>query len=207
MEDILDLYAEPYNPKRPVVCFDEKPLQLLEETRVPRPPAPGQTALYDSEYRRKGTANIFMAVEALAGRRYVTVTEHRTKLDYAKQLQMLADVHYPEAERICVVLDNLSTHTPAALYDAFAPEEARRLARRFEFHHTPKHGSWLNMAEAELSVLSRQCLDRRIGDQVLLAEEVVAWQNARNADRVRIRWQFTVNDARRKLPHLYPAQS
>jgi hypothetical protein len=207
MEDILDLYAEPYDPQRPVVCFDEKPLQLLEEVRVPRPPLPGQPALYDSEYRRRGTANIFMAVEPLTGRRHVTVTDQRTKLDYARQLQMLADVHYPDVERIRLVLDNLSTHTPSALYDAFPPEEARRLARRFELHYTPKHGSWLNMAEAELSVLSRQCLDRRIGDQAVLAKEVAAWEHARNADRVRIRWQFTVSDARGKLAHLYPAQS
>ena len=205
MEDVLDLYAEPYDPKHPVVCFDEKPLQLLEETRQPRPPAPGQPGLVDYEYRRKGTANLFMAVEPLAGWRSVTVTERRTKLDFAAQLQELS-AHYPEAERIRLVLDNLSTHTLASLYEAFSAEEARRLARRFEFHHTPRHGSWLNMAEAELSVLSGQCLDRRIGDQATLKAEVAAWTAGRNAQQVRIQWSFRVHDARRKLSHLYPAQ-
>ncbi len=205
MEDVLDLYAEPYDPKHPVVCFDEKPVQLLEETRVPRPPAPGKPAQIDFEYRRKGTANLFMAVEPLAGWRQVTVTKQRTKLDFALQMKLLC-AHYPEAERIRVVLDNLNTHTSACLYEAFPPEEARRLARRLEFHYTPKHGSWLNMAEVELSVLGSQCLDRRIGTQDGLANEVSAWTTSRNAERVCIQWRFTVHDARRKLSHLYPAQ-
>lgn len=205
MEDVLDLYAEPLDPKRPVVCFDEKPIQLLEETRLPRPVAPGQPALIDYEYRRKGTANIFMAVEPLAGWREVSVTERRTKLDFAAQLKQLSD-HYPDAERVRIVMDNLSTHTLACLYEAFEPEEARRLARRLEIHYTPKHGSWLNMAEAELSVLSNQCLDRRIGDRELLAKEVDAWTTSRNKERVGIQWRFTVRDARRKLSHLYPVQ-
>lgn len=205
MEDVLDLYAEPYDPKRPVVCFDEKPLQLLEETRLPRPVAPSQPALVDYEYRRKGTANLFLAVEPLAGWRKVTATERRTKRDFAQQLQELSE-HYPGAERIRIVLDNLSTHTLACLYEAFPAEEARRLVRRFEFHHTPKHGSWLNMAEAELSVLSKQCLDRRIADLGRLAQETAAWTVSRNSDRVKIHWRFTVHDARRKLSHLYPAQ-
>lgn len=207
MEDVLDLYAEPYDPKHPVVCFDEKPIQLLEETRPPRPVGPGQPALVDYEYRRKGTANLFLAVEPLAGWREVTVTARRTKLDFAAQLKQLVDVHYPAAERIRVVLDNLSTHTPACLYEAFEAHEARRLVRRLEFHHTPRHGSWLNMAEAELSVLSKQCLDRRLGDLQRLAEETAAWTAKRNRDRVKIHWRFTIHDARRKLSHLYPAKS
>lgn len=207
MEDVLDLYAEPYDPRYPVVCFDEKPLQLLEETRLPRPVAPGQPARVDYEYRRKGTANLFLAVEPLAGWRQVTATERRTKLDFAAQLQQLVDVHYPDAERIRIVLDNLSTHTPACLYEAFPPDEARRLVRRLEFHHTPKHGSWLNMAEAELSVLSKQCLHRRIGDLGRLAEETAAWTARRNRDRVTIHWRFSIHDARTKLSHLYPTQS
>ena len=206
MEDVLDLYAEPYDPKRPVVCFDEKPLQLLEETRVPRPVAPGKAALVDYAYRRKGTANIFLAVQPLAGWRAVTVTGRRTRLDFAAEMKRLVDVHFPDAERIRVVLDNLNTHTPASLYDAFPPDEARRLARRLEFHYTPKHGSWLNMAEAEPSVLGGQCLDRRIGDRDILAQEVAAWTARRNHERISIQWRFTVHDARRKLPHLYPSQ-
>lgn len=206
MEDVLDLYTEPLDPNRPVVCFDEKPLQLLEETRVSRPVAPGQPALVDYEYRRKGTANIFMAVEPRGGWRRVTVTERRTKLDFAAEMKQLVDVDYPGAERIRVVLDNLNTHTLASLYEAYPAHEARRLARRLEFHYTPKHGSWLNMAEAELSVLSGQCLDRRIGDTVILAREVAAWTAARNKERVCIQWRFTVDHARTKLKHLYPAQ-
>ena len=206
MEDVLDLYAEAYDPKCPVVCFDEKPLQLLEETRQPRPVAPGRPALVDYEYRRRGTANLFMAVEPLAGRRQVAVTERRTKVDFADEMKRLVDLDYPDADRIRVVLDNLNIHKPASLYDAFPPQEARRLLRRLEFHYTPKHGSWLNMAEAELSVLSGQCLDRRIADIGTLAGEVAAWTARRNAERVGIKWGFTVHDARRKLCHLYPAQ-
>jgi len=206
MEDVLDLYAEPLDPKRPVVCFDEKPLQLLEETRVSRPVAPGQPALMDHEYRRKGTANIFMAVEPRGGWRRVTVTERRTKLDFAAEMKQLVDVDYPGAERIRVVLDNLNTHVLASLYEAYPASEARRIARRLEFHHTPKHGSWLNMAEVELSVLSGQCLDRRIADTVRFAREAAAWTAARNRDRVCIHWRFTIDNARTKLKHLYPAQ-
>jgi hypothetical protein len=205
MEDVLDLYAEPYDPRRPVVCFDEKPLQLLEETRQPRPVAPGQPAQVDYEYRRKGTANLFLAVEPLAGWRKVTATERRTKLDFAEQLKALSE-HYADAERIRIVLDNLSTHGPACLYEAFPPEEARRLVRRLEFHYTPKHGSWLNMAEIELSVLSGQCLDRRLPDLEILAHETAAWVARRNDEKAMIAWRFTVRDARRRLSHLYPAR-
>lgn len=206
MEDVLDLYTEPYDAKRPVVCFDEKPVQLLEETRVPRPPAPGQPAQIDYEYRRKGTANIFMAVEPLAGTRQVTVTEQRTKLDFAAQMKLIC-AHYPEAELIRIVLDNLSTHTPASLYAAFPPHEARSLVRRLEFHYTPKHASWLDMAEVEIGVLSRQCLKRRIPDRETLVRETAAWTTRRNAEGAKIHWRFTACDARAKLNHLYPAQS
>lgn len=207
MEDVLDLYAEPYDPTRPVVCFDEKPVQLLEETRVPRPVAPGRPALFDYEYRRKGTANLFLAVEPLAGWRQVTVTEQRTKQDFAAQMKRLVDVCYPEADRIRVVLDNLNTHRPASLYETYPPEEARRILRRLEFHHTPKHGSWLNMAEVELAVLSGQCLERRIPDTETLEQETAACVADRNAARATITWRFTVHDARSKLDHLYPATS
>ena len=206
MEDVLDLYQQRYDPKLPVVCFDEKPVQLLAETRVPRPAAPGRPRRHDYEYERKGTANIFVAVEPLRGWRQVTVTERRTKLDFAAQMKQLVD-HYPEAERIRVVMDNLNTHKPASLYEAFPPAEALRLLRKLEFHYTPKHGSWLNMAELELSVLSRQCLRRRIGDRDTLVREVAAWQARRNHDGITTKWRFTVQDARRRLPHLYPEAS
>lgn len=207
MEDVLDLYEQRYDPSRPVVCFDEKPVQLLAETRVPRPAKPGRPRRYDYEYERKGTANIFVAVEPLRGWRQVTVTDRRTKLDFALQMQQLVDVHYPDADRIRVVLDNLNTHKPASLYEAFPAAEALRLLKRLEFHYTPKHGSWLNMAELELSVLSRQCLQRRIGDREILVQEVTAWQRRRNQDGTTTKWRFTVNDARRRLPHLYPPHS
>ena len=203
MEDVLDLYEQRYDPQQPVVCFDEKPVQLLAETRAPRPAAAGRPRRYDYEYERKGTANIFVAVEPLRGWRQVTVTERRTKLDFALQMQQLVD-HYPEADRIRVVLDNLNTHKPASLYDAFPAVEARRLLRRLEFHYTPKHGSWLNMAELEISVLSRQCLQRRIGDRETLRQEVATWQQRRNRDAITTKWRFTVNRARLHLPHLYP---
>lgn len=206
MEDVLDLYEQPYDPKQPVVCFDEKPVQLLAETRVPRPAAPGRPALYDYEYERKGTANIFMAVEPLGAWRQVSVTERRTKQDFAKQMQRLV-AHYPEAERIRVVLDNLNTHKPASLYEAFPAPEARRLLQRLEFHYTPKHGSWLNMAEIEISVLSRQCLRRRIAETGALGQEAAAWEEARNRAGITTKWRFTVNDARHHLGHLYPAVS
>lgn len=207
MEDVLELYAEPYNAKQPVVCFDEKSVQLVAETRVPRLPAPGQTALYDYEYKRNGTANVFMLVQPLAGWRQVTVTRQRTMRDFAAQMKQLVDVCYPEAERIRVVLDNLNTHKPASLYEAYTPEEARRILRRLEFHYTPKHASWLDMAEVEIGVLSRQCLQRRIPDSEILDRETAAWAARRNADHATTRWRFTVSDARSKLNHLYPVQS
>jgi len=207
MEDVLELYAEPYDPKHPVVCFDEKSVQLVAETRVPRLPAPGQTALYDYEYKRNGTANVFMLVEPLAGWRQVTVTEQRTMRDFAHQMKRLTDVCYPEADCVRVVLDNLNTHKPASLYEAYAPEEARRILRRLEFHYTPKHASWLDMAEVEIGVLSRQCLQRRIPDREILGRETAAWAARRNAGHAPIHWRFTVSDARTKLNHLYPLQS
>lgn len=206
MEDVLELYAEPYDPKRPVVCFDEQPVQLVAETRNPRPVIPGQPALYDYEYKRNGTANIFMTVQPLAGWRQVTVTGRRTKLDLAAQMKDLVDVRFPEAERIRVVLDNLNTHKLACLYEAYPAEEARRIARKLEFHHTPKHGSWLNPAESELSVLTRQCLSRRIASQEALTSETGAWAIQRNQERVRIEYRFTLDDARNKLSHVYPSQ-
>ena len=207
MEDVLDLYEQVYDPEQPVICFDEKPVQLLAETRVPRPLFPGRPRRYDYEYERKGTANIFLAVEPLGAWRQVDVTARRTKVDFARQMQQLVDVHYPRAERIRVVMDNLNTHKPASLYEAFAPAEARRLLRRLEFHYTPKHASWLNMAEIELSVLSSQCLNRRIADPALLAQETTAWQTRRNRDGITVKWRFTVQNARTALPHLYPQQS
>jgi transposase len=203
MEDVLDLYEQPYDPKQPVVCFDEKPVQLLAETKVPRPAVPGRPARYDYEYERKGTANLFVAIEPLAGWRQVTPTDRRTKQDFALEMKKLVD-HYPDADRIRVVLDNLNTHKPASLYEAFAAAEARRILRRLEFHYTPKHGSWLNMAELEISVLSRQCLKRRIGEFETLGSEVASWQECRNRDGITTKWRFTVNDARRNLTRLYP---
>jgi hypothetical protein len=207
MEDVLDLYEKPYDPKQPVVCFDEKPMQLVEETRVPRPVAPGQRALQDYEYRRKGTANIFTMVEPLACWRHVEATERRTRLDFADQMRQLADVHYPEAECIHVVLDNLNTHEPASLYEAFSPDEALRILRRLCFHHTPKHASWLNMAEIEIGVLTAQSLDRRIPDIETLKRETSAWEAERNVAGATISWRFTVQDARCRLSHLYPVHS
>ena len=207
MEDVLDLYEQPYDARQPVVCFDEKPVQLVAETRQPLPASPGRARRQDYEYERRGTANIFMAVEPLGGRRQVSVTARRTKLDFAQQMQQLVDVHYPEAERIRVVLDNLNTHKPASLYEAFPPGEARRLLRRLEFHYTPKHASWLNMAEIELSVLGGQCLDRRIADPDALSAEVAAWQEQRNRAGIPVKWRFTLGAARTRLTRLYPATS
>ena len=205
MEDVLDLYAKPYDPQRPVVCFDEQPRQLIAEARTPVPAAPGRPQRIDYEYRRQGTANLFLTFEPLAGRRYVAVTPQRTAQDFAQQMRTLVDVHYPAAAVVAVVLDNLSTHSPAALYQAFPPAEARRILKRLEFHHTPKHGSWLNMAELEFSVINRQCLGRRIPDQETLRHEIAAWEAERNAARATVRWRFTVTDARTKLHRLYPA--
>ena len=205
MEDVLDLYAEPHDPARPVVCCDEASKQLVAETRTPLPMAPGLPARVDYEHARNGVANLFLVTQPLGAWRHVDVTDRRTKHDVAHQMRDLVDRHFPDAERIRVVLDNLNTHTPAALYEAFPPAEARRVLRKLEVHHTPVHGSWLNMAELEFSMLSRRRLDRRIGDRDTLVAEVAAWEAARNEQRATIQWQFTVDDARHKLHRLYPA--
>lgn len=207
MEDTLDLYAEPYDPRYPHVCFDEVPYQLVAETRIPLPMQPGKPERYDYEYRRNGTCNLFVFFQPLAGWRQVKVTERRTKLDFAQCMKELVDVLFPEAEQIRVTLDNLNTHTPAALYEAFEAAEARRLVRKLEFRYTPKHGSWLNMAEIEISVLTGQCLDRYIPDVTTLKREVAAWQEEHNARQATIDWQFTTAKARDKLKRLYPSQS
>ena len=207
MEDVLAVYARPYDPQRPVVCVDEKSKELHADPtdRAPLPAAPGQVARRDYEYDRCGTANIFMAVEPLIGQRRVEVTAHRTKLDFAEFLRQLADETYATAERIVLVCDNLNTHGPHVLYERFEPAEARRIAERFEWHYTPEHGSWLNVAEIELSVLERQCLRRRFPTQEYLAEEIAAWTGERNDTEATICWQFTAADARIKLRRLYPA--
>jgi hypothetical protein len=205
MEDVLEVYSRPHNPSRPVVCLDECSKQRVAETRVPLPAEPGQVERYDYEYERRGTANLFMLFEPLAGFRHVKVTDRRTAMDFAEVIRDLVDVHYPQAEKIVLTMDNLNTHKLASLYQAFPPEEARRLAGRLEIHHTPKHGSWLNMAEIELSALATQCLDRRIADQETLAREVAAWQEARNAAGNTVDWRFTTADARIKLKRLYPS--
>jgi transposase len=203
MEDVLDLYAEAYDPLRPVVCFDERPVQLVAETRVPIAPAPGRRERFDYEYRRCGTANLFLILEPLGGWRQVTVTERRTNVDFAYQMRDLVDRYFPDAERIRVVLDNLSSHTGAALYETFAPNEALRILRKLEFHYTPKHGSWLNMAEIEFSVMSRQCLNGRIPSHARLRSILSPWQKRRNREAATVKWRFTVNKARTKLRHLY----
>ena len=207
MEDVLDLYAGPYDEKRPTVGFDETSKQLIAETRAALPAKPGQPERYDYEYSRQGVRNLFMCCEPQRGWRHVEVTEQRTMRDFARQMKWLVDVAYPEAEVIRVVLDNLNTHRIASLYEAFVPEEARRIAKRLEFHYTPKHGSWLNIAEIELSVFSRQCLDRRIGDEETLRREIKKLEEARNAACAKIEWRFTAEDARRKLHRLYPSTS
>ena len=204
MEDVLDLYAEPPDPKRPVVCFDESPTQLIGEVRRPLPPRPGQVARYDYEYRRNGTANLFVALDAHRPWRKVRVTERRTAADFAACMRELAEVDFPDAERIRVVLDNLSTHTPGSLYEAFPAPEAHRILRRLEFHFTPKHASWLNMAEIEIGVLRGQCLDRRIGEREQLEREIAAWERARNAAGAWVRWMFTTEKARAKMGRAYP---
>lgn len=204
MEDVLDLYAQPYNPSRPVVCVDEGGKQLIGDVREPLPVRAGSPAKQDCNYQRGGMANLFMAFEPLAGRRQVVVTERKRSVDFAGLLRQIADEWYTEASQVVLVCDNLNTHTPAALYEAFEPAEARRLAERFEWHYTPKHGSWLNVAEMELSVVARQCLDRRIPDLGRLREEVRLWQEERNAAVVKVDWQFTTADARVKLKKLYP---
>jgi len=205
MEDVLDLYHEPYDPLRPMVCFDESNKQLIAETRTPLPLQPGQGQRYDYEYERHGTCNLFMFFEPLAAWREVKVTDQRTMIDYAHCMKYLVDERYPQAEMIRVVEDNLNTHKPAALYEAFPPQEARRILQRLEFHYTPKHGSWLNMAEIELNVLNGQCLDRRIGDKTTLINEVAAWNIDRNQHATSVNWQFTTQDARIKLVSLYPS--
>lgn len=203
MEDVLELYAEPYDPQRPLVCFDEASKELHAEVVAPLLPRPGRPACTDYEYRRAGTANLFLCVEPLTGQRSVTVTKQRTKADFAQQMQYLCEVLYPEAQTIRVVLDNLNTHSPGALYAVFAPEKARRLTKRLEFHYPPKHASWLNMAELEFSVLQRQCLARRLASREELTAEVAVWQAERNQARVTIDWSFRVADARVKMAHLY----
>lgn len=207
MEDVLDVYQEPYAEQCPVVCFDETNKQLIAETRPPLPAQPGQVARYDTEYQRNGTRNVFMFFEPLAGFRQVQVTAQRTIPDFAECMRLLSDELYPEAERIRVVLDNLNTHKPASLYATFPPEEANRILKRLEFHYTPKHGSWLNMAEIEFSVFSRQCLDRRIPDELTLKTEIAALEAERNALGATVHWRFTSPDARVKLKRLYPVTS
>ena len=207
MEDVLDLYAEPYDPDRPVVCFDETSKQLLAEKRSPIPPKPARRERYDYEYQRNGTRNLFMLCEPLAGWRHVAVTERRTMVDFAQQMRWLADEAYPASEKIRVVLDNLNTHKPASLYETFEPKEARRIRKRLEFHYTPKHGSWLNMAEIEFSVLARRVLRPRIADEETLSGEIAALEAERNQAGATIDWRFSTVDARVKLHHLYPANN
>lgn len=204
MEDVLELYCLPYDPRIPVVAMDEQPVQLIEETRRPIPARPGQPVRYDYEYERAGTANVFLFIEPLRGWRRTSVRERKTRVDWAHEIKELLDVDYPHARRVRLVCDNLNTHTIASLYEAFPPQEARRLAKRLEMHHTPKHGSWLNVAESELSVLTRQCLDRRVPDVETLESETKAWDQRRNATGKRVDWRFTTRDARIKLKHLYP---
>jgi DDE superfamily endonuclease len=204
MEDVLDLYAEPYDPQYPVVCFDESPYQFISEVRQPLPVRPGHPARYDYEYRREGTCNLFMFFEPLRGWRHVKVTDRRTTQDFAYCMQDLVDVHFPQATVLSVVLDNLNTHTPAALYATFPPAEACRILRKLDFHYTPKHGSWLNMAEIEFAVVSTQCLDRRLGDQETVRRAVAAWETRRNEAKATVDWRFTTIKARRKLKHIYP---
>ena len=201
----MEVYTRPHDPLRPVVCMDETSKQLLRDTRASVPMESGQPRREDYEYERGGVVNVFMFLEPLAGRRWIDITEHRAKVDWAHEIKELVDLRYPEAERIVLVMDNLNTHTPASLYEAFDPTEAKRLAEKLEIHYTPKHGSWLNMAEIELSVLSRQCLDRRVPDFETLQIEAQAWQDRRDAYGITVDWRFTTDDARIKLKRLYPA--
>ena len=205
MEDVLEVYMRPYDSRRPQVCVDETSKPLVAETRLPIPAAPGQPERVDYEYERQGTANLLMVFEPLAGQRRVKVTERRTAVDFAHLLREVVDEQYPQAEKIVLVMDNLNTHRPASLYEAFPPAEARRLLERVEIHHTPKHGSWLDMAETELSVLARQCLDRRIPDATTLTQEIAAWERHRNEAKCRVDWRFTTEDARIQLKRLYPS--
>jgi hypothetical protein len=204
MEEVLDVYHRPFDPKRPLVCLDEASQQLIGEVAEPVPAAPGQPARIDSEYTRNGTANLFMISEPLTGWRHVEVTDRRTAVDFAEVVRALVEEVYPEAEKVVLVMDDLNTHKLASLYEAFPPEQARRIAEELEIHHTPKHGSWLNMAAIELSVLARQCPGRRIESKEELRREVAAWEDERNGRGVLIRWQFTTADARIKLRRLYP---
>jgi hypothetical protein len=205
MEDVLEVYHRPYDPQRPVVCMDESNKQLIAEVRPPLPPKPGEIAKEDCEYERRGTANIFMAVEPLAGKRTVQVTDQRTRIDWARFVKYLLATVYPEAAILVLVMDNLNTHTIASLYEAFDPATARALAERLEIHYTPKHGSWLNMAETELSILSGQCLDRRMDNKEIMTREIATWEQDRNVRQSKIDWQFTTADARIKLKRLYPS--
>jgi transposase len=205
MEDVLEVYTRPYDPQRPQVCMDELSKQLVGETRTPIPAAPGQPERCDYEYVRQGVGNLFIFFEPLAGRREVKVTERRTMVDWAEAVRELVDVHYPDAEQIILVMDNLNTHSIGSLYEAFSPAEARRLACKLEIHYTPKHGSWLNMAESELSILARQCLNQRIPDRERLRREVTAWQDERNQAETPMIWRFTTEDARIRLARLYPS--
>jgi hypothetical protein len=205
MEDVLEVYARPHDPERPVVCLDETSKQLIAETRTPQPAAPGRPARLDYEYVRNGTANLFMMYAPLEGWRHVKVTDYRTAVDYAQALKDLAEAHFPDAERIVLVQDNLNTHCPASLYEAFPAAQARRLVERFEWHYTPKHGSWLDLAESELGVLAAQCLDRRIPDKQMMVDQVEAWTQTRNAAKAGADWRFTTKDARIKLKSLYPS--
>lgn len=205
MEDILAVYTRPHDPDFPLVCVDETSKQLIGETRVTIPMKPGRPARHDYEYERNGVANLFMMFAPLEGWRHVKVTDRHAAIDYAQVLKDLSDTHFPDAEKIILVQDNLSTHTPASLYQAFPPNEARRLVERFEWHYTPKHGSWLDLAESELGVISSQCLDRRIPDKPTLTKEVAAWVRNRNAHHAKANWHFTTGTARVKLKHLYPS--
>ena len=204
MEDVLEVYQRPYDQKCPLICMDEMPKQLLADIREPIALGAGYSARSDYEYQRNGIADLFMLFEPLQGKRHIQVEKQRRRIEWAEVMKYLADELYPEAEIIVVVMDNLNTHTPAAFYQTYEPEEARRLVQRFEFHFTPKHGSWLNMAEIELSALARQCLDRRLPDIETVFREVQAWQDQRNSEVVKVHWQFTTADARIKLHHLYP---
>lgn len=204
MEDVLDLYTMPLDPDYPQVCFDERPVQLLQDVYEPIPAQSGQVRRYDYEYKRNGTANLFVMCQPLAGWREVKTTDRRTKLDFAHCMKDLVDVHFPDAKRIRLVLDNLNTHTAGALYEAFDPAEARRILRKLEFHYTPKHGSWLNMAEIEISILSRQCLKQRVGSIEKLQEITQSWTKQRNQQQAKIKWLFDLTKARTKLTRLYP---
>jgi hypothetical protein len=205
MEDVLDVYKRPYDPKRPMVCFDERPKQLIGETRIVIPMSSGKPLRYDYEYRRNGVANLFMMFEPLAGKRHVKVTDRRTKKDWAWCMRELVDKIYPQADSIMLVMDNLNIHKKASLYEAFQPEEAKRIADKLDIHHTPKHGSWLNMAEIEISVLGRQCLAERMENISRLETETIVWVESRNAKDAKVNWQFTTVDARIKLKKLYPS--